>query len=60
MTTVKIDTERLEELVIKFPDMVDKAIRATAFDVEGNAKSMAAVDTGAMRASIFGPISSPS
>ena len=53
MTTVKIDTEKLDLLVAQFPTMVDKAIRATAFDVQGNAQSMAAVDTGAMRASIF-------
>ena len=53
MTTVKIDTERLDELVAKFPTMVDKAIRATAFDVGANARANAAVDTGAMKASIF-------
>jgi HK97 gp10 family phage protein len=53
VSKVVIDTEKLDALVIKFPEMVDKAIRATAFDVEANAKSMAAVDTGAMRASIF-------
>jgi hypothetical protein len=54
LSKVVIDTEKLDALVIKFPEMVDKAIRATAFDVAGNAAGPGiAIDTGAMRASIF-------
>jgi HK97 gp10 family phage protein len=53
MDNIKIDTKKLDELIAKSPEMVDKAIRSTTFDVEGNAKSAAAVDTGAMKASIF-------
>jgi HK97 gp10 family phage protein len=54
VSKVVIDTEKLDLLVAQFPTMVDKAIRATAFDVAGNAAGPGiAVDTGAMRASIF-------
>ena len=48
-----LDDAKLRELIQKAPDMVDEAIRATAFDVEAQAKALAAVDTGAMRSSIF-------
>ena len=50
---IVVDTVRLDALIRDVPELVDKAIRATAFDVEGVAKSLAAVDTGAMKASIF-------
>jgi hypothetical protein len=53
VNNVKIDTVILDKLITHAPEMIDKAIRATAFDVEAKAKSLAAVDTGAMRASIF-------
>lgn len=53
MNTIKLDTAVLDRLIAKSPEMMDKAVRATAFDVEGVAKQGAAVDTGAMRASIF-------
>jgi HK97 gp10 family phage protein len=53
MTDVVIDTVKLDQLIKDAPEMVDKAIRATAFSVEASAKMLAAVDTGAMRASIF-------
>jgi HK97 gp10 family phage protein len=53
MTTVKIDTEKLDQLVAQFPTMVDKAIRATAFDLTGNTRFLAPYDTGALQASIF-------
>jgi HK97 gp10 family phage protein len=53
MDIIKIDTEVLDRLIKESPEMVDKAVRATAFGVEADAKMLAAVDTGAMRASIF-------
>lgn len=53
MTNFVIDDRVLQRLIRECPEMVDKAIRATAFDVEAQAKDNAAVDTGAMRASIF-------
>lgn len=53
MTDVVIDTAVLDKLIKESPEMVDKAIRMTAFDIEAIAKSLAAVDTGAMRDSIF-------
>ena len=48
-----LDDSRLRELIEKSPEKVDAAIRETAFDAEAIAKANAAVDTGAMRASIF-------
>jgi HK97 gp10 family phage protein len=53
MSTFVYDDKVLQRLIREAPEMVDKAIRATAFDVEAQAKELAAVDTGAMRASIF-------
>jgi HK97 gp10 family phage protein len=50
---LKLDTTKLDTLIAESPVKVDKAVRATAFDVQGIAVSLAAVDTGAMRASIF-------
>jgi HK97 gp10 family phage protein len=50
---LKLDTAKLDALISESPVKVDKAVRATAFDVQGVAVSLAAVDTGAMRASIF-------
>jgi hypothetical protein len=50
---LKLDTTKLDALIAESPVKVDKAVRATAFDVQGIAVSLAAVDTGAMRASIF-------
>jgi hypothetical protein len=43
----------LDKLIIHAPEMIDKAICATAFDVAANAIAKAKVDTGAMKASIF-------
>jgi HK97 gp10 family phage protein len=51
--TWKLDDAKLKELVKASPDFVDEAVRATAFEVEGIAKSKARWITGAMRASIF-------
>ena len=50
---VILDTRLLDELIEHSENMVDQAIRATAFEVAAIATSLAAVDTGAMRASIF-------
>jgi len=53
MSTFILDDAVLQRLIKVSPEMVDKAIRATAFDVAANAINLAKVATGAMRASIF-------
>lgn len=50
---VVIDTKKLDALIAKSPEMVDKAIVATAFDVAGLAAEFAPLQTGALKASIF-------
>lgn len=53
MTDVIIDTVKLDQLIKDSPEMVDKAIRATAFDATRMAQNLAPYDTGALKASIF-------
>lgn len=46
-----LDTAKLDELIANGPELVDKAIRATAFEVQGIAEGLIqaqdAIDTGA-------------
>jgi HK97 gp10 family phage protein len=55
MTTIKIDDGKLKQLIADAPELVDKAVRATAFSVLGAAVGMPGfpVDTGATRNSGF-------
>ncbi len=49
---VVMDTRPLDKLVKKAPEKGDRAVRKTAFQIETDAKILAAVDTGAMRSSV--------
>lgn len=51
-TKIIFDTTRLEKLIKKNPEMLDMAVRAIAFQIEGRAKKLAPVDTGALRNSM--------
>jgi HK97 gp10 family phage protein len=53
MTTIKIDTRELDRISEKLDTSARKVLTALAFQVEGEAKQLSPVDTGAMRASIF-------
>lgn len=55
-TLVEIDTRKLNALIRKIPGNVADAVASTAFAIERQAKINAAVDTGAMRASIYSKI----
>jgi HK97 gp10 family phage protein len=50
---VKLDTKVMDELIRMTPENADKALRATAFQVEGIAKGGSPVLTGANRNSIY-------
>jgi HK97 gp10 family phage protein len=47
-----LDTKRLDELAAKLGTNTDGALKAIAFQVEGIAKTLAPVDTGALRNSL--------
>lgn len=49
----EIDTTRLNEILNRLPGNVEGAVRATAFAIEATAKTMAPLDTGALRDSIY-------
>lgn len=49
---ITMDLTKLEKLLKNSPEHFDKAIRATGFQVEAKAKTLAPVDTGALRNSI--------
>ena len=51
--TVKLDTSGLDRLIQTAPEQVDKAVRATAFQVQGIAQMLSPVLTGANRSSIY-------
>lgn len=50
---VKLDMGELQRIVKDLGANVEKVCVSLAFDIEGEAKQLAAVDTGAMRASIY-------
>ena len=50
--TVKLDTKVLDTLIKNFGGSADNAADAIAFLIEGKAKMLAAVDTGALKNSI--------
>jgi len=50
---IEIDTRVLDRIIRNHPKKVSELVRKTAFKVEQNAKMRAAVDTGAMRNSIY-------
>jgi HK97 gp10 family phage protein len=49
---VKLDTKRLDQIVRNLDGNTERAIKRIAFQVEGYAKTLAPVDTGALRNSI--------
>ena len=51
--TVKLDTSGLDRLIQTAPEQIDKAVRATAFQVQGIAQMLSPVLTGANRSSIY-------
>ena len=51
-TRVKLDMKELERLIKEEPARAKKIVKATAFQVEGEAKVRAPVDTGALKGSI--------
>lgn len=51
--TVTVETGRLLELGRKIQKKAHALLDKTAFDIEATAKSLAAVDTGAMRSSVY-------
>jgi len=51
VSRITLDTSELDRLTAELKPRMEDAINATAFEVEGDAKIMAAVDTGAMRGS---------
>lgn len=53
METIKLDTAALDKIAANLGKSRDKVLKAFAFEIEGAAKQMAPVDTGAMRASIY-------
>jgi len=52
MIVVRLDTTRLDELTAEMEPRAEKVIEGAAYAVEGRAKTMAPVDTGALRNSI--------
>lgn len=53
MSDIKLDTKKLEQLAAGIGKDCEEIMVALAFEIEAGAKSRAAVDTGAMRASIY-------
>ncbi len=52
VASIRLDTKRLDEIAAKLGVNTDGAVKAVAFQVEGIAKTLAPVDTGALRNSI--------
>jgi HK97 gp10 family phage protein len=52
MTDVKLDTRVLDKIAANLDGSTDRALGSIAFQVEGEAKVRAPVDTGALRNSI--------
>ena len=50
--SIKLDTRRLDEIAARLDTNTDGALKSIAFQVEGIAKTLAPVDTGALRNSI--------
>lgn len=50
---IQLDTKPLEHMVAMMNDVASIVVRKIAFDVEANAKSLAPVDLGALKASIY-------
>jgi HK97 gp10 family phage protein len=48
-----VDTRGIEQFAQGLEDELSKLVRKTAFAIEGDAKTRAPVDTGALRASIY-------
>jgi HK97 gp10 family phage protein len=51
--TVRLDTRVLDALAKNLDTNTDGALKALAYQVEGQAKSLAPVDTGALKGSIW-------
>lgn len=52
-SVVKLDTKKLNRIIKNLPGNTSDAVGSVAFSVERKAKMKAAVDTGALRASIY-------
>ena len=52
MSRIQIDTKELDRLIRQTPGKTKELVKSLAFVVEGEAKTHAPVDTGALRASI--------
>lgn len=52
MTRVSVDTSRLDKILAELPGAVSETVRAGAAAVSATAKSLAPVDTGALKNSI--------
>lgn|SRR5574341_409425 len=52
VASIRLDTKRLDEIAAKLGVNTEGALKATAFQVEGIAKTLAPVDTGALRNSL--------
>lgn len=50
--SVKLDTARLDKIITELPGAANETVRSGAFAVEGRAKALAPVDTGALKNSI--------
>lgn len=51
--TIDVTFNRFPEIARALPVEADKVVRKTAFDIEGRAKDLAPVDTGALKNSIY-------
>lgn len=50
---VTLDTRKLNQIIRNLPGNTEQYVRAIAFNVEAKAKTLAPIDTGALRASIY-------
>ena len=50
--SIKLDTKRLDEIARKLGTNADSAVKSIAFQIEGIAKTLAPVDTGALKGSL--------
>lgn len=53
MSRVRVDTSRINRILKNLDGNVGKVVRSLGFAIERKAKEKAAVDTGAMRSSIY-------
>jgi len=51
--TIKLDLTELEEMVKEMPERAEEVVKKVALRAEGHMKQRAAVDTGAMKNSIY-------